>query len=153
MYSRGPRERQAVNVPENYSGNAFRNNIYTDIIPEGSQPETQTKQEHLPSILPTVVEAVAEEKPHKDTSHSVFSSLLPNSSSSSRFPFGHGIGFEEMLEAVNKNLSRLNSLALTYSTGHAVAEGVPTVILGRTNAGKSSLYNRILGRDAGLDGD
>ena len=60
------------------------------------------------------------------------------------------IGFEEMLEAVNKNLSRLNSLALTYSTGHAVAEGVPTVILGRTNAGKSSLYNRILGRDAAI---
>lgn len=60
------------------------------------------------------------------------------------------IGFDEMLEAVNENLIKLNALASTYSTGHAVAEGVPTVILGRTNAGKSSLYNRILGRDAAI---
>jgi tRNA modification GTPase len=60
------------------------------------------------------------------------------------------IGFEEMLDAVNENLVKLKALASTYSTGHAVAEGVPTVILGRTNAGKSSLYNRILGRDAAI---
>lgn len=60
------------------------------------------------------------------------------------------IGFDEMLEAVNVNLVKLKDLASTYSTGHAVAEGVPTVILGRTNAGKSSLYNRILGRDAAI---
>ncbi len=96
MYSRGPRERQAINVPENYSGNAFRNNIYTDIVPEEPQPEPQTKQEHHPSILPTVIETVAEEKPHKDTSRSVFLSLLPNFSLSSKFPFGHGIGSEEL---------------------------------------------------------
>ena len=60
------------------------------------------------------------------------------------------IGLGEMLEIANKNLDALRKLADTYSTGHAVAEGVPTVILGRTNAGKSSLYNRILGRDAAI---
>ena len=97
MYSRGPREREAVNVPENYSGNAFRNNIYTDIVPETPrEPEPQIKEEPA-AILPTIIETVAEERPHKDHSpRSVFSSLLPNFSSSSKFPFGHGIGAEEL---------------------------------------------------------
>ena len=60
------------------------------------------------------------------------------------------IGLDEMLTSANENLKKLRALASTYSTGHAVSEGVPTVILGRTNAGKSSLYNRILGRDAAI---
>lgn len=97
MYSRGPREQQAVNVPENYSGNAFRNNIYTDIVPESPhKPEPQSQQDTQPHILPTVIEAISEEKPRKDNTRSVFSSLLPNFSSSSKFPFGHGIGSEEL---------------------------------------------------------
>ncbi len=97
MYSRGPREQQTVNVPENYSGNAFRNNIYTDIVPEVTQPESKTNQESHPTILPSVIETVAEEGPNKDNAtRSVFSSLLPNFSSSSKFPFGHGIGSEEL---------------------------------------------------------
>lgn len=60
------------------------------------------------------------------------------------------IGVDEMLAVTGACLKKLKVLADTYSTGHAVAEGVPTVILGRTNAGKSSLYNRILGRDAAI---
>ena len=57
---------------------------------------------------------------------------------------------EEMLEALKNALTEINRLAATYKTGNAVSEGIPTVICGRTNAGKSSVYNRILGYDAAI---
>lgn len=57
---------------------------------------------------------------------------------------------EEMIEAVDGVCKKISRLANTYSTGRAITEGVPTVICGRTNAGKSSVYNRILGYDAAI---
>ena len=60
------------------------------------------------------------------------------------------INHEEALAVAIKNIDRLKRLSKTYSTGRAVMSGIPTVILGRTNAGKSSLYNRIVGRDAAI---
>lgn len=57
---------------------------------------------------------------------------------------------EEMLEALKGALEGARALARTYTTGNAVAEGIPTVICGRTNAGKSSVYNRIVGYDAAI---
>lgn len=60
------------------------------------------------------------------------------------------VSHSEMLSIANKNLERLVRLQKTYSTGRAVAEGIPTVILGRTNAGKSSIYNKVVGRDAAI---
>ena len=57
---------------------------------------------------------------------------------------------EEMIAAIQEVLAGIRQLANTYGTGRAINEGVPTVICGRTNAGKSSVYNKILGYDAAI---
>lgn len=44
-------------------------------------------------------------------------------------------------------IGRAERLAATYKTGRAVCEGIPAVICGRTNAGKSTLYNLMVGSD------
>ncbi len=57
---------------------------------------------------------------------------------------------EEISAAVSASLDKIRHLLSTYKTGRAVSEGIPTVICGRANAGKSSVYNAIVGRDAAI---
>jgi len=57
---------------------------------------------------------------------------------------------EEIYESLALTLGDLSRLADTYRTARAVKDGIPTVICGKTNAGKSSLYNLILGYDAAI---
>ncbi len=57
---------------------------------------------------------------------------------------------EQICALVQDAIREIKKLSATYGTGRAVTEGIPTVIVGRTNAGKSSVYNRILGYDAAI---
>lgn len=56
----------------------------------------------------------------------------------------------EMAEATRVLLADVSALKSTYKTGHAVMEGVRTVICGKPNVGKSSLYNKLVGREAAI---
>ena len=50
-------------------------------------------------------------------------------------------------------LSFIDSLASTFSSGKAIREGVPVAIIGKPNAGKSSLLNSLLGTDRAIVSD
>ena len=51
------------------------------------------------------------------------------------------------LDFVIKELSTLKG---TYRTGKAICEGIKTAIIGKPNAGKSSVYNMLLGEDMAI---
>lgn len=61
-----------------------------------------------------------------------------------------GLTREQFCEAVGGVSAELECLMRTYRTGHAITEGISTVLCGETNSGKSSLYNAILGKNAAI---
>jgi len=119
MYVRPPSiHKGSVKPPENYSGNAFpRQPIYTEMPPPARTPPTQRHEEihkiaqeidlppdeieemNIPIRNEQDLNSIEEEISDKPVSpvSSIFSSLLPKGALSSHFPFGHGIGGEELL--------------------------------------------------------
>ncbi len=57
---------------------------------------------------------------------------------------------EETLERLSEVRELIQRLIATYQTGRAITEGIKTVICGKTNVGKSTLYNLLVGRDAAI---
>ena len=57
---------------------------------------------------------------------------------------------EQVLSSLYNIEGECKRLLSTYRTGRAISEGINTVICGKPNAGKSSLYNLLLGEDAAI---
>lgn len=117
MYVRPPNNvKSGMKIPENYSGNAFSRGAGIADMPPPARMQTPRQDIPHSDISPEELR----EKAHAYTSEeisepssyekqkeiaepdatvgaSIFSSLLPRGNISSHFPFGHGIGSEEIL--------------------------------------------------------
>ncbi len=60
---------------------------------------------------------------------------------------------EKLLGLASETKSVIDSLTATFSTGSALKEGVPVAIVGETNAGKSTLLNRLLQEERAIVSD
>lgn len=58
-----------------------------------------------------------------------------------------------LLSLANQILRKIDRLAASYSSGAAIKDGVPVVIAGIPNAGKSSLLNLLVGDDKAIVSD
>ena len=57
---------------------------------------------------------------------------------------------DELLSLTEGALWDVRRLISSYKIGHAINEGIRTVICGKPNVGKSTIYNLILGEDAAI---
>ncbi len=59
-------------------------------------------------------------------------------------------GEDNIYRVVTETLNDVKKLSSTYRTGKAVADGIKTVICGKPNSGKSSIYNSLVGEERAI---
>lgn len=57
---------------------------------------------------------------------------------------------EELVERLDALNAKISALSKTYNTGRTISEGIATVICGKPNVGKSSLYNLLCCEDVAI---
>ncbi len=60
---------------------------------------------------------------------------------------------ERLIELSRQTRDEIAALLKTYNSGAAIKDGIPVAIIGKTNAGKSSLLNTLLGDDRAIVSD
>ena len=59
----------------------------------------------------------------------------------------------ELIQLASTIQSRISSLASSFHTGQAIKQGIPVAIIGKTNVGKSTLLNRLVGEEKAIVSD
>ena len=57
---------------------------------------------------------------------------------------------DEIISLVNDIRIHISSLAASFKTGNAIKHGVPVAIIGKTNVGKSTLLNHLVGEERAI---